>query len=332
MKLGLRKPSLKKSFSARTSGVLTRSIKRALIPGYGRRGSGWFTNPKRALYNRVYRSLTIGVSDVLKGSSRMRQSSLRSSPTITNPQSMSKRLDGLKQSEVTLQFINQYILNNSLNTSILNAANKILGRINSYMDKSITYQDDLYQYITKDIGTLQETAKRESTKYECSIALDIIEQLYRGVEASQILDSIQLKYPLWQAPVKENKSGDDRNCQISTHIPIPKELQNNLNAKVEAKRQKEIIYELSESVVGSIHNLKFINAWIKILSYTEKHSVQQMNLFDYLLYVLAERINQVKRETTKHEYSEACEIVQILQCNQDSRVENIVEILKCRYK
>lgn len=65
MKFGIRKPSLKKSFSARTKGQLTRSIKRALIPGYGKRGMGWL-HPKRALYNRVYHRTTVGVGDIAR--------------------------------------------------------------------------------------------------------------------------------------------------------------------------------------------------------------------------------------------------------------------------
>lgn len=40
MKFGVRTPSLKKSISARTTGRAKRPIKRALIPGYGRKGRG----------------------------------------------------------------------------------------------------------------------------------------------------------------------------------------------------------------------------------------------------------------------------------------------------
>lgn len=65
MKIGLRTPSFKKSFSARTSGRATRAIKRALIPGYGKRGMGIF-HPKRALYNKVYRKTTFGIFDIAK--------------------------------------------------------------------------------------------------------------------------------------------------------------------------------------------------------------------------------------------------------------------------
>lgn len=66
MKFGIRKPSIKKSISARTTGRLNRAIKKAIIPGYGKKGIGWITNPKKALYNKVYKKTTIGVSDIFK--------------------------------------------------------------------------------------------------------------------------------------------------------------------------------------------------------------------------------------------------------------------------
>ena len=63
MKLGLRKPSLNKMISARTSPK--RIIKNSLglkAP----RGFGWITNPKKAAYNRVYNRTSFSVFDVLK--------------------------------------------------------------------------------------------------------------------------------------------------------------------------------------------------------------------------------------------------------------------------
>lgn len=65
MKFGMRKPSLRRSISARTTGRLKRSVKRAVIPGYGKRGMGWL-HPKKALYNRVYRRTTFSIFDLAK--------------------------------------------------------------------------------------------------------------------------------------------------------------------------------------------------------------------------------------------------------------------------
>lgn len=66
MKYGMRKPSLKKSFKARTTGKAKRKVKRALIPGYGKKGMGWIKNPKRAAYNKIYRKTTFSIWDLFK--------------------------------------------------------------------------------------------------------------------------------------------------------------------------------------------------------------------------------------------------------------------------
>lgn len=66
MKFGLRTPSLKKSISARTKGRAKRTIKKALIPGYGEKGMGWIKNPKKAAYNKVYHKTSFSLFDLFK--------------------------------------------------------------------------------------------------------------------------------------------------------------------------------------------------------------------------------------------------------------------------
>lgn len=58
-----RKPSFKKSFSAKTKGRATRTIKRACNPCYGKKGSGWINDPERAAYNHLYNKTTQSVDD-----------------------------------------------------------------------------------------------------------------------------------------------------------------------------------------------------------------------------------------------------------------------------
>lgn len=65
MKFGMRKVSPLKSLSARTKGRATRAVKKALIPGYGRKGMGWL-NPKRKAYNAVYKRSTFSIFDLFK--------------------------------------------------------------------------------------------------------------------------------------------------------------------------------------------------------------------------------------------------------------------------
>jgi len=62
MKFGIRTPSLRKSIAARTS------PKRAIKNALGLRapkGYGWFTNPKKAAYNRVYNRTTVSIWSLL---------------------------------------------------------------------------------------------------------------------------------------------------------------------------------------------------------------------------------------------------------------------------
>lgn len=69
MKFGIRKPSLKKSIKARTTGKLKRSIKKSINPFYGKKGVGFITNPKKALYNKVYNKTSFSIFKPLKLSS-----------------------------------------------------------------------------------------------------------------------------------------------------------------------------------------------------------------------------------------------------------------------
>lgn len=66
MKFGMRKPSIKKSFKARTTGRAKRAVKKKLIPGYGKKGMGWLKNPKKAAYNRVYKKTSFSFWDLFK--------------------------------------------------------------------------------------------------------------------------------------------------------------------------------------------------------------------------------------------------------------------------
>lgn len=57
-----RKPSLKKSFKARTTGRAKRYLKRSINPYYGKKGMGALKNPKKSAYNYVYHRTSIGIN------------------------------------------------------------------------------------------------------------------------------------------------------------------------------------------------------------------------------------------------------------------------------
>lgn len=86
MKFGVRKPSIKKSIKARTTGKVKKAIKQTVNPLYGKKGIGLVNNPKKALYNKVYNSTTIGVSDFLESSSK-NENTIRNNRKSNNTQS-----------------------------------------------------------------------------------------------------------------------------------------------------------------------------------------------------------------------------------------------------
>ena len=63
MKFGLRTPSLRKSIAARLS---WRRFLRHNLGLKAPRGFGWFTDPRRAAYNRVYNRVTFSWRDLLR--------------------------------------------------------------------------------------------------------------------------------------------------------------------------------------------------------------------------------------------------------------------------
>lgn len=66
VKIGFRKPSLKKSFRARTTGKWKRKVKRTINPFYGKKGMGFIKNPRRSIRNKVYKKTTFGWQDIFK--------------------------------------------------------------------------------------------------------------------------------------------------------------------------------------------------------------------------------------------------------------------------
>lgn len=64
MKIGMRKPSIKRSIKARTTGRMKREVKKAIIPCYGKKGIG-ILRPKKAIYNKIYRKTSFSFWDLL---------------------------------------------------------------------------------------------------------------------------------------------------------------------------------------------------------------------------------------------------------------------------
>lgn len=78
MKTGIRKPNIKKSISARTTGKVKRAVKKSVNPMYGKKGAGFVKDPAKSVKNAVYHRTTVGVSDIVKSGSGSRTSSTSS--------------------------------------------------------------------------------------------------------------------------------------------------------------------------------------------------------------------------------------------------------------
>lgn len=82
MKFGFRTPSLKRRIAARTS------WKRVVRHSMGLkmpRGTGFLTNPKKALYNKVYNKTTFGIEDIARAGHKKTSTNKVSTPQTFTP-------------------------------------------------------------------------------------------------------------------------------------------------------------------------------------------------------------------------------------------------------
>lgn len=82
--VGIRKPSASKSFKARTTGRVNRTVKRATNPLYGKKGAGFVKDPERSVKNAVYhKTSTGGLSSINSSSSHQEPAEEEEKPTST---------------------------------------------------------------------------------------------------------------------------------------------------------------------------------------------------------------------------------------------------------
>lgn len=66
MKVGIRKPSIKKSIKAKRTGSVKRKAKKAVNPLYGKKGVGLAKDPAKSVKSAVYKKTTISAKDAAK--------------------------------------------------------------------------------------------------------------------------------------------------------------------------------------------------------------------------------------------------------------------------
>ncbi|KAF0092573.1 MAG: hypothetical protein FD141_757 [Fusobacteria bacterium] len=66
MNFGFRTPSLKRMIKGRTTARVKRAMKKTINPIYAKKGIGFVTKPKKAVYNKIYKKTSFGLSDLFK--------------------------------------------------------------------------------------------------------------------------------------------------------------------------------------------------------------------------------------------------------------------------
>lgn len=150
MKFGFRKPSIKKSIKARTTGRIKRTVNKTINPVYGKKGMGFINNPKKAVYNSIYNKTTFGIGDIIEGHKKNGKSNL------AEPKHKIKN----SNIKVNSNYVNvndrDSIYSNSTNTYTSSAGKKcieyeksLLKRANNYKQKTCPYCNSVLEEIPK---------------------------------------------------------------------------------------------------------------------------------------------------------------------------------------
>ena len=107
MKVGVRKPNLKKSIKAKTTGKVKRTVKKTINPLYGKKGMGYVNNPKKAVYNKIYNKTTVDARPVsFKSKKTSKQSQTANTTSInTNNLNNSNVWVGLNENQLNEKII-----------------------------------------------------------------------------------------------------------------------------------------------------------------------------------------------------------------------------------
>lgn len=165
MKFGFRTPNLKKSFKARTTGRIKRSAKKAINPFYGKKGMGYITNPKKAVYNKVYNKTTFGINDIVKGGLNMTNNNTKSNNISESKHSSNSKKSFFKDKKniviIVLSFLTLSCLlaySNSNNYESHSQIEELNNQINTLKDKNNELSAEI-QNNNNQINSLQQTNK-----------------------------------------------------------------------------------------------------------------------------------------------------------------------------
>lgn len=92
MKIGLRKPNIKKSIKARTTGKVKRSLKSAVNPTYGKKGMGMLKDPEKAIAKKINKKTYVDPLKPLKTNKRTKTSTQNNKTNTNNALTFTKTI------------------------------------------------------------------------------------------------------------------------------------------------------------------------------------------------------------------------------------------------
>ncbi|APX72894.1 hypothetical protein M5C72_07250 [Companilactobacillus allii] len=144
-KFGVRKPSIKRSVSARTTGRITRSVKRSVTPFYGTKETGFTKKPSKSVYNKIYKSTTVGINPLSTSSSRKLDHYINQ-----NTQHIDNNFNFSDSTELSNLKIQGPDLENLPETELLISINREFINTERYKDNLISITNHLADIIPKE--------------------------------------------------------------------------------------------------------------------------------------------------------------------------------------
>lgn len=195
MKFGFRKPSLKRSISAMTTGALKRAILREIIPGYGKRGMGW-TNPKKAAYNHLYGMVTANPIDLILDTSKPKRTT-KSQSIISEVEYQHKQnliniyKLGIEQSRIASELINEAKGIIATETPIDKAIRRIFNYSCGYLNNSMSCGFDFCDMCVERLNKIQRI-----NPIVKEICFEIVSLIRQGHKSNYIYEQIIEKFKI----------------------------------------------------------------------------------------------------------------------------------------
>ncbi|MBQ8778551.1 MAG: hypothetical protein IJZ49_02415 [Alistipes sp.] len=178
MKFGFRMPSWRKSLAASTKAALTREIRRAIVPDYGKRSGSVFINPKKHVYNQLYNLTSVNPIDIVCGSTSDSQScAIEKGTRVNRNESQVVVLEKIMKSDEK-KLINDFLdgyQEYKYNMMLMKVNVKLSSALVEYYKRPAS--TNLFKELEQILNKRLSSAKRESTKLEYIAAIKVLNVL-----------------------------------------------------------------------------------------------------------------------------------------------------------